>query len=327
LAGECSPAEWVAVRRWIAADPEHTRELERMRAAFDAGTPPDARAREWSSVDAMWQRVRRGMRVSDTPHRNWLGRHPSPIRRTIAAATVLAASLLIAFRVASIVVTRHAGRRMAMRDIVTTTGQRSTITLSDGSRVIIGPRSRLRTPERFGDGPREVILDGEAYFDVRHDQRHPFRVHAKNATAEDLGTHFVVRAYGDEPSLRVIVAQGRVGASWGGGRPVLLSAGQLASLDAGGTSVRTVDTAAYVAWTSGAIVFDGASVAEVLNELGHWYDLDISLEVPQQANRHISASLTGLNENDALAAVAVATGLRFTRQGRTVTFSSAGESQ
>jgi transmembrane sensor len=108
----------------------------------------------------------------------------------------------------------------------------------------------------------------------------------------------------------------------GGGAPISLGGGQLANVDAAGlASVSTVDTAAYVAFSDGRLVFDGTPLGEVVAELGRWYDLDVRLAAPAFADRHISASFTGLGENDVLGAVAAAAGLRYTRQGRTVTFS------
>lgn len=310
LAHECTPAEAAAVRQWIAADPDRVRAVERLRATFDAAAPPHERP----DVDAMWAQVRAHHPTSLPPAR----RRPFPVT-LVAAAAVLVVAVLV-----DRAISRRSTTHGAVREIATSTGQRATIDLADGSRVILGPRSRISTPEHFGEGPRDVTLEGEAYFEVRHDSTHPFRVHAAGGVAEDIGTRFVVRAYAGEPALRVVVAEGRVSVTRSGGAPVALGAGQLASFDAAGTaSVRPVDTAAYVAFSDGRLVFDGTPLDEVVSELGRWYDLDVRLAAPEFAGRHISASFTGLAEDDVLGAVAAAAGLRYTRQGRTVTFSRA----
>jgi transmembrane sensor len=310
LAHECTPAEAAAVRQWIAADLDRVRAVERLRATFDAAAPPHARP----DVDAMWAQVRAHHPTSLPPAR----RRPFPVT-LVAAAAVLVVAVLV-----DRAISRRSTTHGAVREIATSTGQRATIDLADGSRVILGPRSRISTPEHFGEGPRDVTLEGEAYFEVRHDSTHPFRVHTAGGIAEDIGTRFVVRAYAGEPALRVVVAEGRVSVTRSGGAPVALGAGQLASFDAAGTaSVRPVDTAAYVAFSDGRLVFDGTPLDEVVSELGRWYDLDVRLAAPEFAGRHISASFTGLAEDDVLGAVAAAAGLRYTRQGRTVTFSRA----
>jgi len=310
LAHECTPAEAAAVRQWIAADPDRVRAVERLRATFDAAAPPHERP----DVDAMWAQVRAHHPTSLPPAR----RRPFPVSILVAAAVLIVA--LLVDRAA----TRRSATHGAVREIATSTGQRATIDLGDGTRVILGPRSRISTPERFGDGPRDVTLEGEAYFEVHHDSANPFRVHAAGGVTEDIGTRFVVRAYAGEPGLRVVVAEGRVSVTRPGGAPVALGAGQLASIDAAGTaSVRPVDTAAYVSFADGRLVFDGTPLSEVVAELGRWYDLDIRLAAPAFGDHHISASFTGLAEDDVLGAVAAAAGLRYTRQDRTVTFSRA----
>ncbi|HZS61610.1 MAG TPA: FecR domain-containing protein [Gemmatimonadaceae bacterium] len=314
LAHECTPAEAAVVRQWIAADPGRVRAVERLRATFDAAPPPNERP----DVDAMWARVQSEAGGTRRISLGVARRRPFPVS-VIAAAAVLLIAVLIDRTVA------HKGATQgAVREVATATGQRATIDLADGSRVILGPRSRISTPEHFGDGPRDVTLVGEAYFEVQHDSAHPFRVHAANGVAEDIGTRFVVRAYAGEPVLRVVVAEGRVRVARDGGVPVALGGGQLANLDAAGVaSVRGVDTAAYVAFSDGRLVFDGTPLEEVVAELGRWYDLDVRLALPAYADHHISASFTGLAEDDVLGAVAAAAGLRYTRHGRTVTFSRA----
>ena len=310
LAHECTPAEAAAVRQWIAADPDRVRAVERLRATFDAAAPPHERP----DVDAMWAQVRAHHPTSLPPAR----RRPFPVSILVAAAVLIVAVLV------DRAISHRSATPGVVREIATSTGQRATIDLADGSRVILGPRSRISTPEHFGEGPRDVTLEGEAYFEVRHDSTHPFRVHAAGGVAEDIGTRFVVRAYAGEPALRVVVAEGRVSVTRSGGAPVALGAGQLASFDDAGTaSVRPVDTAAYVAFSDGRLVFDGTPLDEVVSELGRWYDLDVRLAAPEFAGHHISASFTGLAEDDVLGAVAAAAGLRYTRQGRMVTFSRA----
>ncbi len=318
LAHECTPAEAALIRQWIAGDPEREHMVERVRAAFES----PAHAPRRPDVDAMWVQVReraaRAAMAQVTVPR--LARTVRPWRLPIGL--VAAGVTTVAAVMANRFINQWSAKHSAVREVATATGQRATVDLADGSRVILGVRSRLRMPERFGDGPRDVTLDGEAYFEVRHDVAHPFRVHANGGVAEDLGTRFVVRAYAGEP-VKVVVAQGRVSVTRGG-PAVALGAGQLASLDAQGTAwVRPVDTAAYLAFTDGRLVFDGTPLSEVVAELGRWYDLDIHLAAPELAGRHISASFAGLAADDVFGAVAAAAELRYTRQGRTVTFSRA----
>src|SRR5690606_29072620 len=77
-------------------------------------------------------------------------------------------------------------RAVAMREYSTDRARRAEIRLKDGTRVILSVESRLRVPRDYGRRHRTVYLEGEALFEVEHDERRPFRVHAADALAEDL---------------------------------------------------------------------------------------------------------------------------------------------
>src|SRR2546422_5475331 len=83
------------------------------------------------------------------------------------------------------------------------------IRLQDGTQVTIAPKSRVRYTADFGRAHRDLYLDGEAYFQVAPDSQRPLRVHTPRSVTEDLGTAFVVRAYGDQNATEVVVIEGR----------------------------------------------------------------------------------------------------------------------
>src|SRR3989442_5449990 len=87
------------------------------------------------------------------------------------------------------------------------------IRLQDGTQVTIAPKSRVRYTADFGRAHRDLYLDGEAYFQVARDSLRPLRVHTAGSVTEDLGTAFVVRAYGDQHTTEVVVTEGRVSLS------------------------------------------------------------------------------------------------------------------
>src|SRR5262249_36779504 len=99
------------------------------------------------------------------------------------------------------------------REVVTAAAQRASMELGDGTRVTLMPGSRFRIAERFGDTTihrREVYLDGEASFAVRHDGARPFIVHTPHGSVEDLGTEFVVNTYPETRGMRLAVREGQV---------------------------------------------------------------------------------------------------------------------
>ena len=90
----------------------------------------------------------------------------------------------------------------------------TTVTLDDGTQVWLNSESSLVFPVRFGDGPREVTVTGEAYFDVAHDASRRFVVHADTVSVSVYGTAFNISSYADEGAIEttLVRAASRCGA-------------------------------------------------------------------------------------------------------------------
>ncbi len=84
------------------------------------------------------------------------------------------------------------------------------VTLPDGSTVKLTPGSRLSFPEKFEASVREVVLEGEGFFEVVRDESRPFRVHTGKLTTHVLGTSFVIRALENVDTIQVVVRTGKV---------------------------------------------------------------------------------------------------------------------
>lgn len=97
----------------------------------------------------------------------------------------------------------HPGDRV----VVTAAGEHRSLTLSDGTKIEVNGNTSLKAKD---SGPgRVVTLDhGQAYFEVVHDERHPFTVYAGNRKITDIGTKFSV--YRDGDKVEVVVNEGRV---------------------------------------------------------------------------------------------------------------------
>src|SRR5262249_12953547 len=149
-------------------------------------------------------------------------------------------------------------------EVATRRADLDTITLASGIRVILGPESRLRIPERRDSTVHDVYLEGEAFFDVVHDEKRPFRVHTRLGTAEDPGTSFAVTAYPDAANVTVVVSSGEVALRRAVDSPSLatLSAGDVARIDSAGafTLTHKANTEAVFAAASGMLRLQGSSL-------------------------------------------------------------------
>jgi ferric-dicitrate binding protein FerR (iron transport regulator) len=91
-----------------------------------------------------------------------------------------------------------------------TTPEKKQLTLSDGSTVELLPGSKISYPENFNPVKREVILTGEATFDVARDVAKPFSVYCNSVLITVLGTRFTVNSYEANTLTKVILHDGRV---------------------------------------------------------------------------------------------------------------------
>lgn len=84
------------------------------------------------------------------------------------------------------------------------------VPLPDGSVIQLNNHSKLIYPERFAGNSREVFLEGEAYFDVAHDKKHPFIVRAGELKIRVLGTKFTVNASSQAPQITATLLEGSI---------------------------------------------------------------------------------------------------------------------
>jgi len=95
-------------------------------------------------------------------------------------------------------------------ELKNTTAVAETIYLTDGSKVILEPFSSLKYPNLFIKNQREVVLKGEAFFDIKRDTTKPFVVYANETITKVLGTSFTIKAFEGEKEVEVAVKTGKV---------------------------------------------------------------------------------------------------------------------
>jgi transmembrane sensor len=328
LSGEASPVEREEMERWTAADPAHAREVESLRALWNASGALPRRgdpAAAWQKVAARTALAGATAVTGAGPVRDELAtrrarRAPTwngPLLRIAAALVLLLGGALL---------WRPAVGLATQRTVVTGKGERVQLTLSDGTRVLLGVDSRLRYPRRFGGGARDVRLEGVAYFEVARDPARPFSVHTPDAVTRVLGTKFTVRDYPGAEPARVAVTEGRVAvrptrAPAGATAPAaILVRGQAAELPSPSTPavVEPADVGHELAWTRGTIDFRNAPVTQVVAEIGRWYDVEIQVPDSALAGRHLTISFDDEPLETLLREIAAALNARVERQGRTL---------
>jgi transmembrane sensor len=174
---------------------------------------------------------------------------------------------------------------------VTLPGQKIRITLPDSSKVWLNASSKIRFASNFNDTKREIFMEGEAFFDVHHNKRKPFKVTTNKVNIVVLGTAFNVYAYANEQTSTITVIRGKVGVSKGNKLLSTLTPSQQLKYNNNGTyACSVVDTAAIVGWKSGKLQFDNATMGQIANSLQRWYGVQIKFSDPKLKACHYTAS-------------------------------------
>ncbi|SEJ55962.1 FecR family protein [Dyadobacter sp. SG02] len=198
----------------------------------------------------------------------------------------IAASVLLVLTLSFFVWKYNAFRLFGNTVAVTTAkGERKEIRLPDGSTVWLNESSSMEYPRHFEEHKREVVLvDGEAYFDIKRDEAKPFFVEASGTTTRVLGTAFNIRSYHFLKSILVTVTRGKVEVQKAEGtdgpdKKILLPNEQV-SYDVKTREIKkvNVNSANAVAWKEGKLLFDNESFANVIAILENKFDVKILAE-------------------------------------------------
>lgn len=203
------------------------------------------------------------------------------------------------------------------------------LTLPDGTRAHLNYSTTLTYPLSFSGDSREVQLDGEAYFFVAKDNRHPFVVKTRYGVVRDYGTEFDVTTIGglstDSGELGVVLVKGSVGVTGRKGQEHRLTPGTMVIIRPDGhTDVKPVDTMPYTAWNNGTFSFDDCRMDRLMSVIGHWYGKRIVFKDPNARMVTFTGDIDryGLDIEDALHAIAVATGMKITLSDKNIVVAS-----
>jgi transmembrane sensor len=174
----------------------------------------------------------------------------------------------------------------------TTQGQLRQITLEDGSQIWLNAGSKLSYPEHFSISHRDVYLDGEAYFDVKHDASKPFVVHTDRLTTSVLGTAFSVTAYKDIPTEAVTLIRGKVQVAHGHEVLGFLTPDKRIeyNINTNKSRLYNVDAASLVSWKAGKLQFEDQDMQDISARLGRWYGYSFKFENTHIKNCRYTAS-------------------------------------
>lgn len=160
-------------------------------------------------------------------------------------------------------------------------------TLSDGTKVWLNAASKIIFPSHFSGKDRKVLLEGEAYFSVVHNEKQPFLVESKDQVVEDIGTEFNINAYNDEPAFITTLVEGSAAVNG-----TVIIPGQQATLKDNGIKVSNVDPALAIAWKMGRFTYKNTPLDMVMRQIARWYDIEVNYANEELKNELFSGSVS-----------------------------------
>jgi transmembrane sensor len=226
-------------------------------------------------------------------------------------------------------------------------GVRSFMELPDGSKLWLNAGSKVVFSDNFSAGKRELTLSGEAFFDVKHDELHPFIIHMGRLEVRVLGTSLNVRAYPGDSTIETTLIKGKVevGVTGDPSSSILLhpnekviiptrsalvvtAAGkqlpdiaQPGSTGYPGSTVRFVrrplvpdqtdGTITETSWVNNKLVFRKETLSGLAARLERWYDVKIVFDSHRYQGDSISGTFRDASLGDVMHALQITAGFRY----------------
>lgn len=333
IAGELTPAEADELQQAIAQDPGLQQLLSSIESVSEASPKGISAMEEDQLLEKGLRQLRQriaGLHVVGLPSQlpaaaqedegGSVLRLPGRTRRGNVYRWSAAAAIVLLGAIGAYLYKANERRGqipVTYRDVVAKFGTRNYIEMPDGSRLWLNAGSKVHYAEGFAAGARELTLEGEAFFDVKHDPGQPFIIHTRGLDVKVLGTSLNVRAYAGDSIIEATLIQGKAQIELPGSReqPIMLRPGEkvtmrsdvqkdnrqlpdkvIATIVAPAdfsrhavTTDSTYKTIIETSWVEDKLVFRNKPFREVAAQLERWYNIRFHF-----ANqRYMNDKLTG----------------------------------
>ncbi len=198
---------------------------------------------------------------------------------------------------------------------------RRTLTLPDGSVVVLNAKTTISFPSAFAGHIREVRLSGEAFFEVVEDSIRPFLVITDDISTQVLGTSFSVNAYPHASKASVCLVSGKVLVRKNETEELVLAPGEAARLDrnTGEMVKKHFDYMQEITWKDGTLYFKETPMEEVLEKLEQWYGVTFLYDQIPKKVKPISGGFTNEYLSNVLQSLSYTIGFDYEINGKEVT--------
>jgi transmembrane sensor len=298
LLGEASDPEKQAVLDWIAADASNQQYFDQFKLIWD--TSKELTLQSPIDENKAWQRFQQ--RVNKPAAVKKI----NPLFRVAAAIT-----LLIGLTIGGYFIFNSQNQPKEL--VILAEQQVVNDTLPDGTMVTLNKRSLLSYPEKFKRNKREVVLKGEAFFNVSPDKKKPFIIYTGEAEITVVGTSFNVKSI--EGNIEVVVETGIVRVTKNG-HTIELNAGERTTITPQvNTPVKeAVTDKLYNYYRTREFVCDDTPLWKLVAVINEAYDVNIVIKREDLKNETINSPFINESLDQVLEVIALTFKLNVTKK-------------
>lgn len=300
LLGEASDPEKQAVLNWIAADAANQQYFDQFKIIWD--TSKELALQSPVDENKAWQRFQQRVNQPAVPVKKF-----NPLLRVAAAITILIGLTIGGYFI-------FTSQKQPKELVILAEQQVVNDTLPDGSMVTLNKRSLLSYPEKFKGSKREVVLKGEAFFNVSPDKKKPFIIYTGETAITVVGTSFNVKNI--DGNIEVVVETGIVRVTKNG-NTIELKAGERTTISPQvSTPVKeAVTDKLYNYYRTREFVCDDTPLWKLVEVINEAYDVNIVIKREDLRNQKITSPFINESLPQVLKVIELTFALKVTYQG------------
>ncbi|AHF17875.1 FecR family protein [Niabella soli] len=341
--GEASPAEQQELRKYFIQYPDLKQQFELLYPLLGKKQLPEEKMEEPDYARKATELVEKARGLESAPVIQLKRRRRAYYAAAGIVIAVIGAAAFLLYKPATVAIKKDP---VALA-LATGKGARKQMLLPDGSQVWLNGGSNLYYVTDFKGATREVRLEGEAFFDVVKDRKHPFIVHAGTIDVKVLGTAFNVKAYSSEANITTVLYRGLVSITRHEGnknfQPVLLYPNQKIVIPSkevvednataneqqqDAIKIETIDSTkkeqerVETAWMYNRLEFRGDDFATLANKMEQWYNVEIRFADDRVKQLNFNGSFEKETVQQALAALKIANPFNYIIENNVIVISS-----
>ncbi|WP_143306483.1 FecR family protein [Chitinophaga vietnamensis] len=283
LEGKCDPAEKEKIVAYLSdGKADLTLWYEVMAESWEQLPDvalPEEQAAKAALLDTLRQQLYPEWNTTVTPAKNRLRHLWYKIAASILVAGIAAWWLMSSYRTASHQQLASVVPAIKWDTLFNKSAHVKYAVLPDSTKVWLHPGGRLSFTMRDSAARRAICLQGEAFFDVKRDEAHPFMVYTGDIATKVLGTAFNVEAYAKEASIRISLVSGKVSVEQVAEKrnAALLHAGEMIDYNKEKHSAATspLKIRSMEEWTNGYLVCNDLLITDALERVAIRYGLKV----------------------------------------------------